>query len=191
MWKVPLLGVSLLSVFARNLVHFSVQRRRKGVAAPRAHVACDLLIHPMMKSFYGVLMLGFVSPCNSTTLQEAITKIRKVPQDAWKTVILGFLLRLKDTNADTTREDLFAGDSHPDGPLGFPSVHFFKAWYLCDYSVCICCILPMRRRQGGLAMRERRRDLVFPWSFFIPFICRIRRQPICELYLLKGESNGS
>lgn len=40
-------------------------------------------------------------------------------------------------------------------------------------------------------MRERRRDLVFPWSFFIPFICRIRRQPICELYLLKGESNGS
>ena len=54
-------------------------------------------------------------------------KIEEVPCDERITAILGFFLRAKDTNADTTREDLFVGGSHYDGPPGVPAVHFFKA----------------------------------------------------------------
>ena len=39
-------------------------------------------------------------------------------------------------------------------------------------------------------MKERRRDLVFPWSFSLLVICRIRRRLICDPYLMKDKSNG-
>ena len=144
----------------------------------------------MSGSVYEFLSMCLFSPCNTNTLHKAIMKIREVPYNERKTAILGFLPCSKDTNADTTREDLFVGGSHPDGPPGFPAVHFFQAGYLCDYSICIRSVLPVRCRQGGLATRERRHDLVFPWSFCLPFIYRIRRQLICEPYFLKEESNG-